>query len=64
MVYYVPMEQPKLSERRVALTMPSEELEALDAYCADMRRHTGDPYPRVEIVRQAIREFISARTPT
>lgn len=48
----------KLSERRVALTMPASEVEALDAYCAVLRRSTGEPAERAGIIRRAIKQLI------
>jgi hypothetical protein len=50
----------KLSEIRVPLTMPAEELKALDAYCAKQRRKTGDEVPRAGVIRQAIRKLIES----
>lgn len=61
------MDTAKLSERRVALTMPAEELAALDQYCASQRRATGDAVARADVIRQAIRELIGRHaltTPT
>jgi len=52
------IEQSKLTERRVPLTMPANELAALDAYCSYLRRATGDAIGRNEVIRQAIRDKI------
>ena len=51
--------ESKLTERRVALTMPAGELAALDAYCAEQRRATGENIDRAEIIRRAIRDLIA-----
>lgn len=60
-MYHSVMEQtPKLSERRVALTMPADELNALDAYCAEGRRRTGEPFSRAEVIRLAIAKLVTA----
>jgi hypothetical protein len=50
---------PRLSEKRVSLTMPAEELDALNAYCRQQRRETGEPIVRADIIRKAIREMIA-----
>jgi len=52
------MDTQKHSERRVALTMSSEELANLDAHCASIRRTTGGEIARAEIIRQAVKELI------
>jgi hypothetical protein len=52
------MEQEKHTERRVALTMSSQELQALDAYCAKGRRETGSPFARAEVIRSMIAKSI------
>lgn len=51
--------QTKLSETRVAFTLPAAELAALDEYCAALRRQIGDRTGRAEVIRQAIRAFIA-----
>lgn len=48
----------RVSEHRVALTMPTDELDALNAYCADRRRATGEPTARADVIRQAIRDLV------
>lgn len=48
----------KLSERRIALTMPASDAEALDAYCAELRRTTGEPAERATVIRRAIKALI------
>lgn len=53
------MEYMKSTERRVALTMSAGELAALDAYCADGRRRTGEPFARAEVIRMAIARLLA-----
>lgn len=50
----------KVSEKRIALTMSAEELSDLDAYCAEGRRQTGEPFARAEVIRLAIARLIAA----
>lgn len=52
--------ETNLSERQISLTMPAEELSALNAWLADQRRRTGDPWPRAAAIRRAIREMMTA----
>ena len=40
------------------LRLSPKELADLDAYCAARRRETGEPWPRMHVVRQAIRTLI------
>lgn len=54
------MDQIKHSEKRVALTMSTQELRALDAYCAEGRRVTGEPFARAEVIRLAIAKLVAA----
>lgn len=53
---------PKVSEKRIALTMSSEEVAALDAHIEHIHRTTGGHIPRAEIIRQAIKELIERDT--
>ena len=55
MCYTCRMEnERKVSERRVALTMSAEELDDLDAYCAALRRATGENTERAAVIRKAV----------
>ena len=49
----------KLSERRVALTMPAADLAALDAYCVSLRKATGERIERAELIRRAISTMLA-----
>ena len=53
------MEQAQ--SKRIALVMPTEDLAELDAFCADRRRATGELAERSEIIRRAIRAWISSQ---
>lgn len=54
----------KVSEKRIALTMSAEELSDLDAYCAEGRRKTGEPFARAEVIRLAIARLIAGAPPS
>ncbi len=45
--------------KRIALVMPADELAALDAYCADLRRATGELIERSGVIRRAIKALLS-----
>lgn len=55
--YFVGMEKHPI-ECRVALNLPRAELDALDDFCRERRRATGDLVPRSQVIRDAIREYI------
>jgi len=49
----------KHSEKRVALTMSAQELRELDAFCAEGRRQTGQPFARAEVIRLAVAKLVA-----
>lgn len=53
---------PKVAECRVPLTMSSEELDALDRYCSEKRRQTGELVRRAAVIREAVQEWIRKET--
>lgn len=59
--------QDMLPERMAKLTkaiqvrFAPEELAALDAYCAEGRRVTGELFARTEVIRLAIAKLVAAR---
>ena len=58
-MYIECMETQKVSECRIALTMSVVQLAELDAYCVEMRKETGEPIARAEVIRMAIAEKLA-----
>jgi hypothetical protein len=49
--------------RSILIRFEPDELAALDAYCADLRRMHGDATTRSHVVRTAVADLIDARAP-
>lgn len=45
--------------KAIQLRIAPEELAALDAYCAEGRRVTGEPFARTEVIRLAVAKLVS-----
>ncbi len=54
-------DDPKVAERRVALTMSAQQLADLDAYCAALRRATGETADRAAVIRLAVAKLLQER---
>jgi hypothetical protein len=47
----------------IQLRMDPTELAALDAYCAEGRRVTGEKFARAEVIRMAIVKLVNSTPP-